>query len=71
VLDFKRTINIEMKRTYQPKNKKRIRKFGFKARSKTVGGRRILKARRRKGRANLSASEDYKAKRKKDTKHIR
>ena len=60
-----------MKRTYQPKNKKRIRKFGFMARNKTVGGRRVLKARRRKGRKSLSASEDYKIKRKKPTKHIR
>jgi large subunit ribosomal protein L34 len=60
-----------MKRTYQPKNKKRIRKFGFMARNKTVGGRRILKARRTKGRNSLSASEDYKLKRKKPTKHIR
>jgi len=60
-----------MKRTYQPKNKKRIRKFGFKARSKTVGGKRVLKSRRRKGRSRLSASEEYKTKRKKSTKHIR
>jgi large subunit ribosomal protein L34 len=60
-----------MKRTYQPKNKKRIRKFGFMARNKTVGGRRVLLKRRRKGRASLSASEDYKRKRKKNTKNIR
>ncbi len=60
-----------MKRTYQPKNKKRIRKFGFMARSKTPAGRRVLKTKRMKGRKSLSASEEYKLKRKKPTKKIR
>ena len=60
-----------MKRTYQPKNKKRIKKFGFRARNKTAAGKRVLKSRRRKGRKSLSASEEYKVKRKKPTKHIR
>ena len=59
------------KRTYQPRNKKRIRKFGFMARNKTVGGRKVLKARKNKGRKRLSVSEEYKKKRKKPTKHIR
>ena len=60
-----------MKRTYQPKNKKRIRKFGYMARKKTVGGKNVLKKRMQKGRKSLSASDDYKKKRKKPTKHIR
>jgi large subunit ribosomal protein L34 len=60
-----------MKRTYQPKNKKRVRKFGFMARNKTKAGKRVLKSRRRKGRNSLSVTEDYKLKRKKPTKHIR
>jgi len=54
-----------MKRTYQPKNLKRIRKFGFMARNKTKGGKRVLKNRRRKGRVSLSATEEYKMLRKK------
>jgi large subunit ribosomal protein L34 len=60
-----------MKRTYQPKNVKRIRKFGFRARSKTVGGRKVIKRKRAKGRKRLSVSEDYKLLRKKHTKSIR
>lgn len=57
-----------MKRTYQPKNLKRLRKFGFRARNKTTGGKRVLKNRRNKGRSKLSVSEEYKLKRKKPKK---
>ena len=60
-----------MKRTYQPRNKKRIKKFGFMARNKTTGGKKVLKRRMDKGRRKLSASEEYKKKRKKPTKNIR
>jgi large subunit ribosomal protein L34 len=43
-----------MSQTYQPKRRKRSRVHGFLARMRTVGGRRAIQARRRKGRKKLS-----------------
>jgi large subunit ribosomal protein L34 len=42
------------KRTYQPKKRKRAKTHGYRARAKTSSGRKILRGRRRAGRARLS-----------------
>ncbi len=43
-----------MKRTFQPNNRKRKKTHGFLVRMRSVGGRRVLSNRRKKGRHKIA-----------------
>lgn len=45
------------KRTYQPSQKKRMTTHGFLVRAASKAGARVLRARRRKGRAQLAVQK--------------
>lgn len=57
--DYREEQAMVTKRTWQPKKRRRMRVHGFRTRMSTRGGRKVLQARRARGRALLTVQKHY------------